>query len=112
MIVRKQTLVYMTVLLAAVASAAAYWHFKGLSAQYQDVLQSDDEVEALRLERDAVAAERDRVQQRVDYLNSDPVEQEAAIRRNDLVRKDEIVYRVELPDDGALPADAGARTAP
>ncbi len=84
-------------LVCVLALAYIWWHdLKGRYESYQETMetvsQQEQEVEDLRASVDAA---RDRVAD----MDSDPLEQEATIRRvKGLVREGEVVYRVEITD--------------
>ena len=67
---------------------------------FQDYRQSEEQVEAMHGQLDALQAEEAELKVRVENLKDDPLELEAAIRRSkSLVRDGETIYRVELPED-------------
>lgn len=87
-------------LVLSVAITAAYVYGRDIFAKYESFLANEEGVRALERDRDALAAERDLLQERVNRLSSDPVEIEASIRRSkNMVRINERIYRIELPDD-------------
>lgn len=69
---------------------------------FEDYRQSEGQVESMQGQLDTLEAEEAKLKIRVENLNDDPLELEAAIRRSkSLVRDGETIYRVELPEDGS-----------
>jgi len=80
--------------------AAAYVYYANLDGLWAAHQQSERHVQALRHELTGLEQREDGLRRRVEHLESDPVEMEAAIRqRKNLVRPGETVYRVELADE-------------
>ncbi|MFO7973942.1 MAG: hypothetical protein R6V12_04835 [Candidatus Hydrogenedentota bacterium] len=79
---------------------AIYAFHRDLVSLYTKYCESRAGVQHLREEvRNAQALEED-LARKVERLDHDVVEMEAAIRRNkELVREGETIYRVELPPD-------------
>ncbi len=96
---------YWVTLLLAVAFAVFYLEQRDLPGRY---LNQQHEIGLLNEQREGLRKlenERDRVRRRVENLNTDPLEIEAAIRsRKRLVREGEVVYRLE-----ETPAEETAR---
>lgn len=79
-----------------------YAERRDLYGLYLDYEESKTRAESLEEEVDSLHADRLAVEKQVEYLNSDPLEMEAAIRRGKrLVREGETVYRVSLPDEAS-----------
>lgn len=69
---------------------------RGRYETYQDTVQT---VSEQRREVEALEAAMDEAEHRLEGMDSDPLEQEATIRRvKRLVREGEIVYRVEAAE--------------
>lgn len=91
---------YWLALLVLLGLTAVYVSQRDLEGLYLQYRQSGQQVEVLRQKADALNEKEARLKERVDHLESDPIEMEAAIRqRKNLVRPGETVYRVELADD-------------
>lgn len=76
-----------------------FWYVKqrNLEQRVQGHWESQEAVQALQVQVDALKNDVERGRQRVEDLASDPLEQEAAIRRwSGKLREDETVYHVEL----------------
>jgi cell division protein FtsB len=87
---------YWLSLLILVGLLAGYARYRDVQGQYRKYLESGAEVQRLREELESRRAEEARLQRSVENLRSDPVEWEAAIRRNQgLVREGEKVFRIE-----------------
>ncbi len=100
---------YGMALLLIVALSAGYAYKRDLVSQYRKYQASQEEVNALEAEQNRLVEECSELDKRVENLGSDPVEIEAAIRRSkSLVRQDERVFRIELPEevDGKASAPA------
>lgn len=96
---------YLVALLLSVVATSSYVYGRDLFQKYQAQEEIEKGVKSLQQQRDALLAERDALQKRVDVLDDDPVEIEATIRRTKhLVRVNERVYRVELPEERTLSA--------
>ena len=68
-----------------------------LHLEYRDVSTRVDRSVA---QLESITAESKALQRRVDYLRSDPLEVEAAVRsEKNLLREGETVYRIILPDE-------------
>ena len=77
-----------------------YAERRDLYGLYLDYEESKAYAESLEEEVDSLHADRMAVEKQVEYLDSDPLEMEAAIRRGKrFVREGETVYRVSLPDE-------------
>jgi cell division protein FtsB len=84
---------------AVVMSSAYAWH-RDLHGKYLKYLARRTETESLLRERDALDAEKKGLNAKVESLGNDMVEIEASIRRDKgLVRADEMVFQIELPDE-------------
>ncbi len=91
---------YYVGLLVMGAAIAAYAYLRDPVDLHQKYEERRGEVKALELKLDEQIVEEQRLTQRVEHLDSDPVEMEAAIRRREhRVRDGETIYRVELPPD-------------
>ena len=91
---------YLLALLVVVAVLSIYAQRRDLPGLYMNWQASESQVQALHEQVDGLEKQTTTLEQRVEYLNSDPVELEAAIRNGKrLVREGETVYRIELPDD-------------
>lgn len=85
----------------AVVLAAALWYAQArdLSGLRLDYRASEDEVRMLEVELARSVEAEEGLRRRVNHLEGDPLEMEAAIRKTKrLVRQGEIVYRVRLPE--------------
>lgn len=77
-----------------------YAQRRDLPGLYMKWQASEAQLNELHRQVDGLEKQATALGQRVEYLNSDPVELEAAIRSGKrLVREGETVYRIELPDD-------------
>ncbi len=91
---------YWIALAATIAVSAIYVDKRGLRELYDSFEQSAHEVRLLEKELDRLKTEESGLRRRVEGLESDPVEMEAAIRqRKNLVRPGETVFRVTLTDE-------------
>lgn len=100
----KKWLVFAFVLVSGLLALYAYQ--RDLPGKYLSFQKSQSEVDALRSEKERLEEHSRLLQERVEQLNSDPVEIEAAIRRNrGLVREGEKVFQIELPEE--LSPEAG-----
>ncbi len=91
---------YWLLLALLAAFLVVYVDKRGLHAHYQAWRASEASVEALRRDLGEAEARVNALEARVEDMNDDPVEQEAAMRRNkNLVREGETVYRVLLPGE-------------
>ena len=87
---------YWVALGAFLALVAGYVHWRDLPGRHRQYLQSGETVRGLSREADRLKQETEELRRRVEYLGSDPVELEAAIRRSEnLVREGETIYRIE-----------------
>jgi len=87
-------------LLVLLGLTALYVSQRDLEGLYLQYRQSGQQVEVLRQKANTLKEKEARLKERVNHLESDPIEMEAAIRqRKNLVRPGETVYRVELADD-------------
>ncbi|GEM_PF-843164 len=91
---------YMMVVVAVTGIVCAYAFHRDLLSLYNKYCEREAAVQRLRQSvREAQALEDD-LSRRVDGLDHDAVEMEAAIRRNkELIREGETIYRVELPPE-------------
>ena len=79
---------------------AAYAKYYDLPRLYDEYQYSKLEVQKLESRLESVQAEEAELSSKVQGLDTDPVEMEAAIRGSKgLVRKGETVYRVETAED-------------
>jgi cell division protein FtsB len=91
---------YWVALLLLTVAAWAYIGQRGLNDRIEAAHFSQDQVEALREELRAAEKTVSRLEGRVEHLQGDPVEMEAAVRRNkNLVREGETRFRVILPEE-------------
>ncbi|MDQ1255653.1 MAG: hypothetical protein QG656_245 [Candidatus Hydrogenedentes bacterium] len=100
---------YWLTFIAMAAVVAGYVHHRNLLQQYQDYLDNETEIRQMEQQQTQLLEQIDEAQERVQYLGSDPLEIEAAVRRNTrFVREGETIYRIEpLPRDmqpGDVPA--------
>lgn len=78
------------------ALALAYIDRHDLKGRYEDYRETMQLVSEQEAQVDALKSQLEEAQHRLKDMDSDPVEQEATIRRvRRLVREGEIVYRVE-----------------
>lgn len=74
-----------------------YMQGRDLRNSYSNYRANQERVKALQAEAEQLKQDKERLEERVSHLSSDPVEKEEAIRRNkDLVREGETVYRVDV----------------
>lgn len=87
-------------LLGVILLVSCYAWYRDLVGRYMVYQESQESVNQLMAENQELMRERDFLRKRVDRLGNDPIEIEAAIRRTrNLVREDERIYRIELPED-------------
>lgn len=78
------------------ALALAYIEKRDLKGRYQAYQKTMETVSVQRAEVESLKAAVDDAQHRLKGMDTDPLEQEATIRRiKRLVRKGEIIYRIE-----------------
>lgn len=95
---------YLLALLVVVTVLSIYAQRRDLPGLYMNWQASEAQVGELHQRVAGLETQTAALEQRVEYLNSDPVELEAAIRSGKrLVREGERVYRIELPDDPRQP---------
>lgn len=88
---------YWLMLAVIAAASAVYVDKRGLVDLYENYQQSAHEVQVLQNDLERLRAEESGLRRRVEGLENDPVEMEAAIRqRKNLVRPGEIIFRVTL----------------
>ena len=93
----KRKLWYLAIVVVAMGLLFGYAHRRDLYGQYQAYVQSNEETGRLEESAQALREEREARQTRVEHLNNDPLEMEAAIRSGrDLVREDEHVLRIDV----------------
>lgn len=99
--------------------SAAYWYvgYRDLAGLYNAYVSGEQESEGLRHTLDEEAAHAEQLEAHVAGLDSDPVELEAAARRNkNVVREGETIYRFDLaparPDRTAAPDKDDSETDP
>lgn len=93
---------YFLLLLALAGAAWFYNDRRDLEARRDVVFHSNEQVMLLEQELAAARQALARLEERVTDLHGDPVEMEAAIRRNkNLAREGERIYRVILPEERA-----------
>ena len=91
---------YILALLSMILVVSCYVWYRDLVSRYMVYQGSQESVNQLMAENQVLLRERDFLRDRVDRLGSDPIEIEAAIRRTrNLVRENERIYRIELPED-------------
>jgi cell division protein FtsB len=91
---------YWIALLLLAMGAYFYADQRGFNQRIDEARRSHEQVEELRGELRAAEAAVARLEDRVEYLHGDPVEMEAAVRRNkNLVREGETLFRVVLPEE-------------
>lgn len=84
---------------AVLAGALLYAQGRDLYGLHLDYLASEDEVRMLEVELAQSLKAEEGLRRRVNHLEGDPLELEAAIRETKrLVRQGETVYRVRLPE--------------
>ncbi|NUM54262.1 MAG: hypothetical protein HUU46_11510 [Candidatus Hydrogenedentes bacterium] len=87
---------YVLALALSAAFAAAYALQRDLPAQYRFYEKTEDYTANMRVEYDARVAEEQRLVDRVDGLERDPIEMEENIRhQRQLARPGERVFRIE-----------------
>ena len=90
----------MLLIVAVAGLMAAYAFHRDFFALYEHYCERGAEVQASREELRAAKALEEELARKVEQLGGDPVEMEAAIRRNkNLIREGETIYRVELPPE-------------
>lgn len=91
---------YGAALAAVTAASIAYIDVRDLKSLFDRSQRNSETVRRLEAERARLEAACAALEERVEGLASDPVEIEAAIRTGkNLVRRDEQVYRIALPDE-------------
>lgn len=91
---------YWLMLAVMIAVSMVYVDKRGLVDLYADYQHSVHDVQVLQKDLDRLKSEEAGLRRRVEGLENDPVEMEAAIRqRKNLVRPGEIVFRVTLSDE-------------
>jgi len=91
---------YMILVVAVAGMVIAYAFHRDLFALYQSYRERGAEVQASRDELREAQILEEELSRKVEHLDGDAVEMEAAIRRNkNLVREGETIYRVELPPE-------------
>ncbi|QRN81553.1 MAG: hypothetical protein JK586_09270 [Nocardiopsis sp. BM-2018] len=90
---------HLAALACAAGAAWGYAQWRGLEDRHADLQALEESALEAEAYRDLLQSERDRSLGRVEDLDTDPFEMEAAVRRNkNLVAEDEIVFRIkELP---------------
>lgn len=87
---------YWLALVGAAVLAAVYAERRDLGRRYEELRQTEAEVQTKRLQCETLERRIQASRQRVDSLGSDLLEIEADIRRNkSLVREGETIYRIE-----------------
>ena len=87
---------YVFALTLSAALAAGYAIARDLPAQYRFYKETEAYTATMRAEYDARAAEEQRLVDRVDGLERDPIEMEESIRhQKQLARPGERVFRIE-----------------
>ncbi len=90
----------MLLVLAMTGMVAVYALHRDFVGLYHDYRQREAETQALRDRVRGAEAQARELAHKVERLDNDAVEMEAAIRRNkNLVREGETIYRVELPPE-------------
>jgi len=101
---QRHRLGYIVVLVIALALVVAYVHKRDLRGKYEAYQESEKKVEASEHELSDLKSKLEKEEERLENLETDPLEIEAAIRRiSHAVRKDEKVFRVEAvpePESG------------
>ena len=96
----KSTGWYWLSLLVLVAGLALYASERDLPGIYEGYSESKIELQTLGDKAQRLEREKVQLEHRIMGLDTDAVIQESAIRKSTgRVRKDEIIYRVELPDE-------------
>lgn len=92
---------YWLALATLIGAVAYYGHVRDLPGRFAEYQQRRQQVEALRDELHAKEMEKASLERRVQDLESDPVEIEAAIREAEKkVRQNETIYRIERSAPG------------
>lgn len=92
----KNKLLYWTALLLLVGGVVAYAQHRALPKRYQDYQDSEERGRRMASRLEEFKAQKDRLFEQVQALDSHPLELEAAIRRDKgLVREGETVYRIQ-----------------
>lgn len=87
---------YWLTLALVCALALAYIQKRDLKGRYEAYLNTMETVSVQQAEVEALKSAVNDAQHRLKGMDSDPLEQEATIRRiKRLVREDEIIYRIE-----------------
>ena len=101
---------YMLLVLVMTGMVAVYALHRDFVGLYQDYREREAEIQALRDRVRGAETQAGNLAHKVEQLDNDAVEMEAAIRRNkNLVREGETIYRVELPPEIE---SAGAKRSP
>lgn len=98
--VRKSRGWYYLALILLSGLVSVYAQRRDLVTLYHSYRQSEESLRAIEVRLTTRQNEEEVLRTRVDHLDSDPLEVEAAIRRGKgLVREGETVYRVDLPGE-------------
>ena len=99
---------YVVVVALVALVTVLYANRRNLLERYLEHEAREDQISAGQQQCEELQKEIDSTRRRVENLDSDPLEIEAAIRRSkDLVRKGEKIYRIETGPDSA-PQGAGS----
>jgi cell division protein FtsB len=91
---------YRWALVALIAMAGLYIERRELVRVHLEYRESAGKAERLESRLADLEAEAAALERRVEYLQSDPVELEAAVRaEKKLLREGETIYRIVLPDE-------------
>lgn len=94
---------YWIVAVVFIAGLVAYAKYYNLPRLYDEYQYSEREVEDLISRLESLEAEESQLSSKVQDLDTDPLEMEAAIRgKKGLVRQGETVYRVEIEENSTL----------
>ena len=103
----RRRVLYWVALVLSLSLLAAYAQHRQLYQRFVDYKQSEERVNSMADQLDALETREQAMSEHVQEMTSDPVEMEATVRRNKhLVREGETVFRIKpIPAD--RPRDAG-----
>lgn len=91
---------YRWALLLLIVGVGVYAEQRDLARLHLEYRDASSRVERSAAHLETLEADAAALQRRVDYLRSDPLEVEAAVRsEKKLLREGETVYRIILPDE-------------
>lgn len=92
----REYFVWIVGLVLVAAVAYGYAHQRRLQERYEGLTESQHELDALRLQVENLRTQVQKTELQVTKMESDPLEIEAAIRRDTRrVKPDEIVFNIE-----------------